>query len=104
MVVLSVSKEGSVFSFVNHQQLQATTMAPDGTKAKESINGQKSSATTMTSNGNVNSNYSDTLNPTVEDQVHCGTSQILESHHVREGPGRIANAPVPSVFVSSLLL
>lgn len=42
-----------------------------------------------------------TLNPTVADQVATGTDAILESPHVTEGPGRIANAPVPSVFVSA---
>jgi hypothetical protein len=36
--------------------------------------------------------------PAVEDQVHVGSERILESCHVSEGPGRIANAPVPSVF------
>ncbi len=39
------------------------------------------------------------LNPTVADQVATGTDAILASPHVSEGPGRIANAPVPSVFV-----
>lgn len=38
--------------------------------------------------------------PSVEDQVAVGTDQILQSPHVSEGPGRVANAPVPSVFVS----
>lgn len=41
------------------------------------------------------------LNPSVADQVATGTEAILESPHVSEGPGRIANAPVPSVFVST---
>jgi hypothetical protein len=40
------------------------------------------------------------MSPRVEDQVATGTSAILESPHVTEGPGRIANAPVPSVYVS----
>ena len=43
-------------------------------------------------------------NPTVADKVAIGTEQILESPHVTEGPGRIANAPVPSVFVSKIVL
>jgi hypothetical protein len=38
------------------------------------------------------------LSPTVQDQVATGTVKILSSPHVSEGPGRIANAPVPSVF------
>jgi hypothetical protein len=38
------------------------------------------------------------LSPTVQDQVAIGTIKILSSPHVSEGPGRIANAPVPSVF------
>lgn len=38
------------------------------------------------------------LSPTVQDQVSTGTDKILSSPHVSEGPGRIANAPVPSVF------
>jgi hypothetical protein len=39
------------------------------------------------------------LSPTVEDQVATGTAKILESPLISEGPGRIANSPVPSVFV-----
>jgi len=38
------------------------------------------------------------LSPTVQDYVDVGTSKILNSPHVSQGPGRIANAPVPSVF------
>ena len=38
------------------------------------------------------------LNPSVEDQVLIGTDKILQSPHVSEGPGRLANAPVPSVY------
>ena len=39
------------------------------------------------------------LNPSVGDQVATGTDKILESPHISEGPGRIANSPVPSVYV-----
>jgi hypothetical protein len=39
------------------------------------------------------------LNPSVEDQIAVGTEAILDSPHVTVGPGRVANAPVPSVFV-----
>ena len=39
------------------------------------------------------------LSPCVADQVSVGTIQILESSHVSEGPGRIASAPIPSVFI-----
>jgi len=42
------------------------------------------------------------LSPRVADQVSTGTIAILESPHVTEGPGRIANAPVPSVYVSHI--
>ena len=38
------------------------------------------------------------LSPCVADQVSVGTVKILESGHVSEGPGRIATAPIPSVF------
>jgi len=38
------------------------------------------------------------MSPTVADQVAVGSEKILTSPHVSEGPGRIANAPVPSVF------
>ena len=38
------------------------------------------------------------LSPCVADQVAVGTAEILESGHVSEGPGRIASAPVPSIF------
>jgi quercetin dioxygenase-like cupin family protein len=34
----------------------------------------------------------------VTDQVPVGTAAILTSPHVSEGPGRIANSPVPSVY------
>jgi hypothetical protein len=34
----------------------------------------------------------------VTDQVPVGTEDILKSPHVSEGPGRIANSPVPSVY------
>jgi hypothetical protein len=35
----------------------------------------------------------------VIDQLPVGTPEILNSPHVSEGPGRIARAPVPSIFV-----
>ena len=35
----------------------------------------------------------------VTEQVPVGNRQILESPHVSEGPGRIAKAPVPSIYV-----
>jgi hypothetical protein len=38
------------------------------------------------------------LSPSVADQVAVGTEKILTSAHVSEGPGRVASAPVPSVF------
>mmetsp|Transcript_130724 Transcript_130724/g.194791 ORF Transcript_130724/g.194791 Transcript_130724/m.194791 type:complete len:235 (+) Transcript_130724:23-727(+) len=69
-------------------------MAPNGTEKFPAAD-QKAQAMMMF-NGNQRS--CDTLNPTVEDQVDSGTAGILQSPHVREGPGRIANAPVPSVF------
>jgi hypothetical protein len=39
------------------------------------------------------------LDSTVNDHVPTGTPGVLDSPHVSEGPGKIANAPVPSVFV-----
>lgn len=44
------------------------------------------------------------LEPTVSDHVPTGTPDILDSPHVSDGPGKIANAPVPSVFVSYVAL
>ncbi|GAX23010.1 hypothetical protein FisN_15Hh092 [Fistulifera solaris] len=35
----------------------------------------------------------------VEEYVDVGTEKVLESPHVSEGPGRIANSPVPSIYV-----
>ena len=35
----------------------------------------------------------------VTEQVPVGSRKILESAHVSEGPGRIAKAPVPSIYV-----
>lgn len=34
----------------------------------------------------------------VKDHVPVGTKEILLSPHVSEGPGRIANSPVPSIY------
>mmetsp|Transcript_26188 Transcript_26188/g.43691 ORF Transcript_26188/g.43691 Transcript_26188/m.43691 type:complete len:222 (+) Transcript_26188:195-860(+) len=34
----------------------------------------------------------------VKDHVPVGLPEILKSPHVSEGPGRIANSPVPSIF------
>lgn len=42
------------------------------------------------------------LSPTVTDHVPVGSVEILTSAHVSSGPGQIAHAPVPSVFVSYL--
>ncbi|CAB9513923.1 expressed unknown protein [Seminavis robusta] len=39
------------------------------------------------------------LDITVAEKVDVGTDKVLESPHVSEGPGRIANSPVPSIFV-----
>ena len=39
------------------------------------------------------------LNVSVADQVDVGSEKILSSLHVSEGPGRIANSPVPSVYM-----
>jgi hypothetical protein len=33
------------------------------------------------------------------EKVEVGSEKVLESPHVTEGPGRIANSPVPSIFV-----
>lgn len=40
-----------------------------------------------------------TLSPSVADKVAVGTDKILDSSHVSDGPGRIATAPIPSVFM-----
>ena len=37
--------------------------------------------------------------PSVEDDVVVGNPKILSSPHVSEGPGHVAKAPVPSVYV-----
>jgi len=39
------------------------------------------------------------LSSAVTEQVPVGSVRILESSHVSEGPGRIATAPVPSIYV-----
>lgn len=61
--------------------------------------------TTHTTNRNNDSNK---INAEVEkrlehlvpvtDMVPVGTAAILDSPHVSEGPGRIANSPVPSIY------
>jgi hypothetical protein len=40
-----------------------------------------------------------TLTAAVDETVPVGTPAILNSPHVSEGPGRIARAPVPSIYV-----
>jgi hypothetical protein len=66
-------------------------MAPlDGSKTPPTKN--------ITTSGGMNGNI---LHPNVEDQVATGTEAILQSPHISDGPGRIANAPVPSVYVRS---
>jgi hypothetical protein len=49
--------------------------------------------------GHSNNVHDHLLEPSVQDQVPVGTRDILESPHVSDGPGKIANSPVPSVFV-----
>lgn len=39
------------------------------------------------------------ISAAVKDNVPVGTVDILNSPHVSEGPGRIAKAPVPSIYV-----
>lgn len=77
-------------------------MAPDGSSRRGMPIIYSSPAAMGTMNGqhnfDSNNNNYDDLNPTVQGQTYCGTPEILESPHVREGPGRIMNAPVPSVF------
>jgi hypothetical protein len=69
-------------------------MAPlDGTKTPPTQN-----ITTIGTIGGMNNNI---LHPNVEDKVATGTEAILHSPHISDGPGRIANAPVPSVYVRS---
>lgn len=46
------------------------------------------------------SSVANELNPSVEDEVATGTKNILDSPYISDGPGRVANAPVPSVYVS----
>ena len=87
---------------------------------KAESNGDKKMAASMTKGQNGNSqkggesssdghgggkNSIDNFNgppipPEVDDNVATGTIKILQSPHISEGPGRIANAPVPSVYVS----
>ena len=40
-----------------------------------------------------------TLSPSVDNFVPVGSPQILTSPHVSEGPGRVATAPIPSIFM-----
>jgi hypothetical protein len=69
---------------------------PDGTANHVSSNYQNSNTRPM------KHQQEDVLEPTVHDHVPTGTKAILESPHVSDGPGKIANSPVPSVFVSSI--
>jgi hypothetical protein len=47
----------------------------------------------------VTTTHDELLSVQVEDQVHVGTERMLYSPHVSEGPGRIASAPVPSIYM-----
>lgn len=58
---------------------------------------QQQQHNTLEKNKN-NHNHNAFHTPTSRAQKFCGTPDILISSHVREGPGRIMNAPVPSVF------
>ena len=65
------------------------------------LHSPSSVATMRTSNHHNSFNFN---TPTSQGQKFSGTPDILISSHVREGPGRIMNAPVPSVFVSSIYI
>lgn len=41
----------------------------------------------------------DAITPCIEDQIEVGNEMILLSPHVSEGPGRIAKAPIPSIYL-----
>jgi hypothetical protein len=69
---------------------------PDGTTNHVSSNYQNNNTRPM------KQPQEDVLEPTVHDHVPTGTKAILESPHVSDGPGKIANSPVPSVFVSMI--
>jgi hypothetical protein len=104
----------------NHHQMTGISSAAEPTttmghqKGGESSSGQPPAASANESSSSNNTKKqpghiiagnkdSAPFEPSVEDQVAVGTDQILQSPHVSEGPGRVANAPVPSVFVSSRL-
>ena len=68
-------------------------------------NSQKGGESSSDGHGGGNKNSVDNINgppipPEVDEFVQTGTIKILQSPHISEGPGRIANAPVPSVYVS----
>jgi hypothetical protein len=43
--------------------------------------------------------YFFTCHDNMIEHVNVGSEAVLDSPHVSEGPGRIANSPVPSIFV-----
>lgn len=72
---------------------------------KDSANGRSQNGGESSSGGHNPSKVfeEDLIPPAVDDNVPTGSIKMLQSPHVSEGPGRIANAPVPSVYVSLCL-
>jgi hypothetical protein len=60
----------------------------------------KNGGVTASRKKSSSSSIANELSPLVSDQVATGTKNILESPYISDGPGRIANAPVPSIYVS----
>lgn len=86
----SVRTSPSLSPSTSHTTTAATTTTM--------LHSPSSVATMRTSNHHNSFNFN---TPTSRGQKFSGTPDILISSHVREGPGRIMNAPVPSVFVSN---
>ena len=81
--------------------LSPSTSHTAAAAAATMLHSPSSVATMRTSNHHNSFNFN---TPTSQGQKFSGTPDILISSHVREGPGRIMNAPVPSVFVSSIYI
>jgi hypothetical protein len=101
-------------SILEQQQKQPTLWQTSKKQARKEVEMTKTHTTPSmkirsTTNGGAGGHHgsakttttiNQSLSPSVQDQVPVGSSEILDSPHVSSGPGQIAHAPVPSVFVS----
>jgi hypothetical protein len=93
----------STTSMTNTTTTTDDSMADNGKYTTTANNSSSKNNKNMKNNKN-NNNIDDEIEKRLEhlvpvtDLVPVGTAAILDSPHVSEGPGRIANSPVPSIY------